>query len=312
MTLILSLITPHYAIQMSDRMVTWLEDAPGHKRGDCKEDDRIKMVLYRNEMVFSFTGTAELECKRTDIWLLEELARNAAVPLNVACDRVARRAGEALRGLRHPLAFVGVGFTPVNPLWVPPVQVHWAGCPLPEIPVRPVIIRISNRYDENDTLLDSPRDEFLIHHNTCPDRQLLYCDDGCYLNGAEAIWLNRRMANIGRRGSVPGPVVRSFTELIRRVSKRFGGMYVGKSLLGVFLPRAAATHSYRQEMLVHGEPGFDFSILYPSKYSRSPQDVSPMFFAISENSKNGTAYAPHLVLPNVAVRDFKMELLPPE
>jgi hypothetical protein len=72
MTLVLSLLTPTYALQASDRRVVSI------RRGKIVEDNdqRNKAVLFRDRWAFGFTGLAELgPDQRTDLWLAEALSQ---------------------------------------------------------------------------------------------------------------------------------------------------------------------------------------------------------------------------------------------
>jgi hypothetical protein len=72
MTLVLSLITVSWAIQVSDRKLVWLDQNNAIVR---KDDHRNKAVLWCNRLAFAYTGLAELGPMReaTDEWLAREL-----------------------------------------------------------------------------------------------------------------------------------------------------------------------------------------------------------------------------------------------
>jgi hypothetical protein len=73
MTLVLSLITESWAIQVSDRKLVWLGPNDEIVRRD---DERNKAVVWCNRLAFAYTGLAELGPKReaTDEWLTRELS----------------------------------------------------------------------------------------------------------------------------------------------------------------------------------------------------------------------------------------------
>jgi hypothetical protein len=75
MTLVLSLITESWAIQVSNRRLVWLDAAGGIVR---KDDERNKAVVWCNRLAFAYTGLAELGPMReaTDEWLARELAES--------------------------------------------------------------------------------------------------------------------------------------------------------------------------------------------------------------------------------------------
>jgi hypothetical protein len=124
MTLVLSLITESWAIQVSDRRLVWLDAAGGIVRRD---DERNKAVVWCNRVAFAYTGLAELGPMReaTDEWLARELAESWAdggavqQSQDAVVAAIADRATAAMklpriaRGIpahqrRH--AFVGVGW----------------------------------------------------------------------------------------------------------------------------------------------------------------------------------------------------------
>jgi hypothetical protein len=73
MTLVISLISESWAIQVSDRRLVYLGSQGQVVR---KEDERNKAVLWCNRLAFAYTGLAELGPMRenTDVWLWRELA----------------------------------------------------------------------------------------------------------------------------------------------------------------------------------------------------------------------------------------------
>lgn len=105
MTLIVSYIDPSYAIQVSDRRVTFL-DAQG--RIQRKDDQSNKAVLWSNRLAFGFTGIANLGMeRRTDRWLARQIleweeAQAAVGDRNPASllETIAERATEYFDGPR--------------------------------------------------------------------------------------------------------------------------------------------------------------------------------------------------------------------
>jgi len=72
-TLVLSLITESWAIQVSDRRLVWLGT---NNKVVRRDDERNKAVVWCSRLAFAYTGLAELGPKReaTDEWLARELA----------------------------------------------------------------------------------------------------------------------------------------------------------------------------------------------------------------------------------------------
>jgi hypothetical protein len=71
MTLILSLATPEFVVQISDRRLTY-RDGKGFIR--VADDDANKLTVFRGQMAFGFTGLAHIGSQRTDTWLARALA----------------------------------------------------------------------------------------------------------------------------------------------------------------------------------------------------------------------------------------------
>ncbi len=73
MTLIMSLLSWNYAIQVSDRRFVWFEPSGEVKRID---DESNKSVLWAHLNAFAFTGIGNLGVDhRTDLWLANQIAR---------------------------------------------------------------------------------------------------------------------------------------------------------------------------------------------------------------------------------------------
>jgi hypothetical protein len=123
MTLVLSLITSSWAIQVSDRKLVRL-DAQG--KVTWKNEERNKAVLWCNRLAFGYTGIAEFGPRRepTDEWLSRELAEWSArtdrpaqkqdALVATVIDRATERINKPFfrtippRHRRH--AFVGIGW----------------------------------------------------------------------------------------------------------------------------------------------------------------------------------------------------------
>ena len=120
MTLVISCVTPAYAVQASDRRVS-LADGSGF------EDRANKAVFLWWNTTWAYTGLAELDGRRTDQWLVERFER-ATPSLTQTFLDIAADARRAVRQMRFPrsmtaqeraearrLAFVGCGFTRFGP-----------------------------------------------------------------------------------------------------------------------------------------------------------------------------------------------------
>lgn len=74
MTLIATLVAENVLVQVSDRRISLL-----HRNGSVtwRDDLTNKAVLYENRATLSFTGFAELEGVKTDLWIASRLAGEA-------------------------------------------------------------------------------------------------------------------------------------------------------------------------------------------------------------------------------------------
>ena len=71
MTLVLSMASRDFVIQVADRRVTTF------KRGTvaCYDDNANKQTIYCNRMVFGYTGLAKIGATTTDVWLTTGLSK---------------------------------------------------------------------------------------------------------------------------------------------------------------------------------------------------------------------------------------------
>ena len=100
MTLVLSALTQHEVIQVSDRRFTYLTP-DGSVRSS--NDEKNKAVLFCGRLMFAFTGMGELgKRRRTDLWLADQMPgdRNETPAMRACCFRASPR--------RRPSCFVGL------------------------------------------------------------------------------------------------------------------------------------------------------------------------------------------------------------
>lgn len=70
MTLIVSVIDPDFVFQVSDRRVTLVH--PDGRR-DVRDEPLTKAVVYCDRAIFGFTGYAEVDVQRSDLWIADQL-----------------------------------------------------------------------------------------------------------------------------------------------------------------------------------------------------------------------------------------------
>jgi hypothetical protein len=107
MTLIVSVVGPGLVFQVSDRRVTVV--APDGTRS-VREEPAIKSVVFCNRAIFGFSGYAELERTRTDLWIADRLVEANSVADGL--DRIRARLDRVWTGPRYEFgsSVVGVGY----------------------------------------------------------------------------------------------------------------------------------------------------------------------------------------------------------
>jgi len=218
MTLILSAIAGEYAVQVSDRRLTW-------PNGRVFDDEANKAVLFCGRMVFSYTGLGLIGRDRTDVWLTQALVNAKTASLSEAASSLAQQAADALkngplnRSLQR-LVFAGIG---------------WALLPN-ETTVSPIVLTVSNALDDSGAWLAEAETEFKIRPNIGPNRQrtsILY-SHGQTLPARELAATRRFLRRCVERRTGPEPVARLLVDKIRSLAGRYPN--VGKSLMVSSLP----------------------------------------------------------------------------
>src|SRR5947208_4367655 len=114
MTLVLSALTQHEVIQVSDRRFTYTQPDGSIV---SQNDEKNKAVLFCGRLMFSFTGRGDLgKDRRTDLWLAERISEvlaetepgDQAVLLRGLAAKATALFRRAYRGQRH--AFVAAGW----------------------------------------------------------------------------------------------------------------------------------------------------------------------------------------------------------
>lgn len=96
MTLIVSVIAPDLVFQVSDRRVTLLHS---DGRREIRDEPLTKAVVYCDRAVFGFTGYAEVDLKRSDLWIADQL--KDVHDLGDGFDKMRRRLTEVFRRPRY-------------------------------------------------------------------------------------------------------------------------------------------------------------------------------------------------------------------
>jgi len=287
LTLILSLASQDFVIQVADRRLT-------NKVGGRTSQDDNKVVLFCNQMAFAYTGLAEIGNTKTDKWLVTELGKLQSRSLSDAILAIRDLSTEAFRKIRLPQdwkrhAFVGAGF----------IENGTGG-------FNSCLVRISNFYDRHGMYLPVIRDEFEISYITCEtDTNYVYLATGYPLERQEDVQLQRRIRDIGRRRLGPIPVLRTFVDMIRGVSKRLNNKWVGKSLLVIFMPANTINH----DCIWVGGKTFKIMLSGPRTKERSMTEdeylynpsEGPEFLALPEGANDPVFNGPRIAAPGLPV-----------
>ncbi len=221
MTMILNIASPEFVAQVSDRRLTSVANG----KISLHDDNANKQTVFCNQMTFAYTGLANIEGKRTDIWLSETIAPYSN--LEDAKNAIKDKATEAFSRMkqlspeikRH--AFVSVGWTRSSGSRV----------------VRGIKYRISNCHDDSGKVVPRARSKFHVGEIICEPDKYGVVETGNRMNQPEMLKLKCEIDRLAVNLQ-PGPVLRLFVEAIRAVAER--DATVGRNLLAVVIPKAAA------------------------------------------------------------------------
>lgn len=276
MTLILNFATDDFALQISDRRLTFVE---GPNTGNVAEDDSNKAVMVGHRMSFGYTGLANLAGERTDDWLARTAADGDVVDLKAVCDRIAERASTKFRQLpwnrsikRH--AFVGVGWS------------TWPSHP----PLQPMLCTISNALGSDGEWLPEATDEFTLRVNgwghVGGGFRIASAGQTLTANEKYPIW--RLLRRCVKRNCGPLALMRALVMAMDFVADRY--KTVGRNLMFVSLPRTVAENyvSSGTSMFIASAPLPDHNTFLYLPIAAKP-----------------IAYGPHVAGKGMAMLNFK-------
>jgi len=114
MTMILSLMTPDYVMQLSDRRLTLANHVLSRPVTIVSEMTN-KAVILDNQFIFGFVGLAQLKLTKSDVWFSNRLAELAELPLGERFKIITRELTDIFNQIGYSaahkrMAFVGVGW----------------------------------------------------------------------------------------------------------------------------------------------------------------------------------------------------------
>jgi hypothetical protein len=257
-TLILSLLTPNWVMQVSDRRLTRRQPSSGEI--ESYDDDANKAVLWCGRLAFAYTGLGDLgDNERTDLWLAETLTsihEEAPEHKNPSPDQahllteLAKRCSwefdrpsiSHLDAQHRSHAFVAVGWA------------RFDGA----AEFEPYLACISNVYSADSfTPLATPAREFVFWH-----RRLAPDDGGYFLAEGQLFDEREQAAMLQQLGALdhafpgePEPLLEALIDKVREKAEE--NDLIGKGLLANVLPRASIIAGSDEHTVLLGAPIVD-------------------------------------------------------
>lgn len=281
MTFILSVITPGYVAQVSDRRVVTID-----RQGQVavKTDEQNKAVIWNQRLIFAYSGLGDLGPDgRTDLWLAHQLAEIAAEAHEQAdadqrfvLDRLADRCTAEFA-------------KPRNAKLDPADRVHtfvaagWARFEGAS-EFEPYVGYVSNAMDDAGDYLDTATDTFKLR------TKRLGPDDGGYLAQTPRVISAGDMSALIQRAVAVGEMAGGAAlihSLAERVQEAAGtDSLVGRGLMISVLPRQAI------------EAGNGMIVAAP------PSDETATFTYVSSDGATIETYGPIVVSGGMIVTGF--------
>lgn len=233
MTLILSLVGEDYVVQVADRRISLLTSSG---RTTVRDDVTNKVVNFANRAVFGYTGLAELEGHRTDLWIADRLRRSP----DLGDGFVALR--EDLTALFSRGPYRGHGHT------VTAAGFKWE----PDGTVTPYYAVVTNMFESGRWLV-TPRRRFGWLVDTYPRNTYGVHQAPAWLMNREYNQLRRTLRAVQSRGLSVGAVVETMARAIRSVRSPL----VGTDLMATILPRGVASERQGDTTFLTGGLGPD-------------------------------------------------------
>jgi hypothetical protein len=250
MTLIVSVLTQDYVIQVSDRCMT-IERGDGKRR---YEEGHNKAVLFEHRIAFGYTGQGEIDGRPTDEWLQEHLGKGTDVAsgLQSVLDGLKRGFPPA----SEPHAFVAVGWGFVNE------------------PV-PFVHCISNFVNAAGESLRDPQPTFSAAEATlAPGAKAFVHQLPERIVGQDWARLEAQVVYVVEQGNGPAAMADVLVEAVRRVAS--DDEEVGSGLMINCLPFTVATGSDGGFALVSRPTMHHSSFAYLAPGETEPGGLGPL------------------------------------
>jgi hypothetical protein len=241
-------------LQVSDRRVSLLS-ADGSS--SLRDDVTNKAVLHSNRSVFGFTGLAELQRRRTDLWIADRLA--ASEQLGEAFEhirddltRLFKR--RPYRDRRHAVVAAGFEFEPDQSL-------------------TPYYAVVSNFFRVGQWFARAQPD-FLWGCEACPANTFGLFQAPAWLPNSQYQRLRRNVRSIAQRSLESSYAIRLLVEAIREITARESS--VGRELMLTVLPKSAA-YPRPDVMVLSGIPSTDTPTFLHLPYGSAAVTYGPTF-----------------------------------
>jgi hypothetical protein len=295
MTLILAARTSELMAIASDRMLSTTTGAPRRRPA-------VKNVLFFSDMVFGYTGLAQLPGKDgkwqdTALWLTNLLADVGQRSVPLALSTLVDRANEAFERIYnanpawplYPHAFLGVG---------------WERDENTPQGIRCSTTALVSNYHERDGKRVAPRNSFDLTSESYPptNSKIQVVNIGVPLTGEDRRALGDRIDRIIECQTSIRPIefVNVLKETIREVSKRLRDRYVGKDILGAAIPRNAALFPNVIAYQIQAKLGYHFS--NRDTFAQKPAAGEAAEFYRFIDGRDGSIYSfPHIVAPGFEI-----------
>lgn len=287
MTLIVPCLAPEYVIQVSDRRLADL------RSGRPVNDNRNKAVQLGRNLVFGYTGLAELDGQPTDEWLQAVL------------DRALRKHGDRFKAIEVVRGEATAAFSrirlPANMKRHAFCAVGW-GCFPGETTVEPFMYVVSN-FAQDDRLLDEALPAFDLRRVRPGRSALAVFPLGQTLGERPLEELCRNLLRVLKRAGGAAAAARMITESMRALASQ--NPLVGKSLLINVLPKPQSA-SLGGPQITAAMPPPDARVL-SDYFAGAISSTDPSFLYLpAEMDDRPIAWGPALVGGAVQVKGIEL------
>ncbi|MEV4516178.1 hypothetical protein AB0K00_45360 [Dactylosporangium sp. NPDC049525] len=302
MTLILSLLTRQFVIQVSDRRLTKPD-------GTIHDDEVNKTAFYSRNASVAFTGLAFLGRDPTADWMLESLAQGST--LIQALRLLQTEATKKFRNLQRPQRVTPDAWRRIRRATF--VTAGFAGLHNPQLAglrgtideLHPFMSVISNAEWPDGSWEPEAGLEFKHYFGWLPDGvHFQVRESGLGLSKGERRRLDRELSRCLPRVGSPEPAARILARAVREAADRHSG--IGKSVVSMLITRnspffVGETLHEGNAIPVRGHRQTEEAMF------RTMPDAAPMRFVYSPTDMDTFMhYSPNTVMPGLAIKSAEL------